>query len=165
MHLDPDRLDELKTHVGDLVRRRGLASCQYALALDGELVAEETFGDAGPGDRYWLASSTKVLPTAVVWRLIGDGALDPALPVATWWPEFAREGKGAITLEQVLGHSSGLPGGTVSVEGWTDRSRRCAEMESWMCEWEPGTRFVYHGTSAYWILAELITRVTGLDHL
>src|SRR4029077_10045255 len=29
--------------------------------------------------------------------------------------------------------------------------------------WEPGTRFEYHATSAHWVLAELIERMSGTD--
>jgi len=29
--------------------------------------------------------------------------------------------------------------------------------------WEPGTRFEYHATSAQWVLADLIERVSGMD--
>lgn len=37
-------------------------------------------------------------------------------------------------------------------------------MESWPLEWEPGTKFEYHVMSAHWVLGELITLLTGLDH-
>jgi CubicO group peptidase (beta-lactamase class C family) len=30
-------------------------------------------------------------------------------------------------------------------------------------EWEPGTRFEYHGTSAHWVLVDLIERLGGKD--
>ena len=39
-----------------------------------------------------------------------------------------------------------------------DRSR------SWRLNWEPGTRCEYHATSAHWVLAELIERVSGSDY-
>jgi len=40
------------------------------------------------------------------------------------------------------------------------RRRRFAE---WTLEWEPGTRFVYHATSAHWVLADIIERCAGID--
>jgi CubicO group peptidase (beta-lactamase class C family) len=33
----------------------------------------------------------------------------------------------------------------------------------WRLNWEPGTRYEYHATSAHWVLAEIIDRVTGSD--
>jgi CubicO group peptidase (beta-lactamase class C family) len=37
-------------------------------------------------------------------------------------------------------------------------------LASWRLEWEPGSRFVYHGTATMWVLAELITRISGVDY-
>src|SRR5204863_9859825 len=34
---------------------------------------------------------------------------------------------------------------------------------SWRCNWEPGTRYEYHATSAHWVLAEVIERCTSSD--
>ena len=38
-----------------------------------------------------------------------------------------------------------------------------ARFASWTLEWEPGTRVVYHGSSAHWVLAQLAETVTGTD--
>ena len=40
---------------------------------------------------------------------------------------------------------------------------RVAAFAEWQLEWEPGTRFEYHGVSAHWVLAELIERIAGVD--
>lgn len=164
VHLDPHRLAELRARVEQEVVRRGLASCQYALALDGAVVVTETFGDAPPGARYVVFSATKIVPVAVVWQLLGEGLLDLDAPVVRWWPEFGRHGKEAITVADVLAHRAGLPSRALPVDAVADRTRRVAGMEAWEPEWEPGSRFEYHPFSAHWILVELIARVTGLDH-
>jgi CubicO group peptidase (beta-lactamase class C family) len=41
---------------------------------------------------------------------------------------------------------------------------RCAAFARWRLNWEPGTRFEYHPSSAHWVLAEIIERVTGSDY-
>jgi CubicO group peptidase (beta-lactamase class C family) len=68
-----------------------------------------------------------------------------------------------VTLEQVLLHTSGFP-----TQSWISRpsatAARVEQMESWPLEWEPGTKFEYHAMSAHWVLGELITLLTGLDH-
>ncbi len=46
---------------------------------------------------------------------------------------------------------------------WGGRDARKARMASWRLNWEPGTRFEYHPTSAHWVLAEIIDAVTGND--
>ena len=33
----------------------------------------------------------------------------------------------------------------------------------WSLNWEPGSSYEYHPTSAHWVLAEIIDRVTGGD--
>jgi CubicO group peptidase (beta-lactamase class C family) len=45
----------------------------------------------------------------------------------------------------------------------TDTERRLATFAKWELEWEPGTRFEYHGTSAHWVLVDLIERLGGTD--
>src|SRR5262249_36343204 len=60
-------------------------------------------------------------------------------------------------------HTSGFPHAPFSGLEWDDREQRLARFSSWRCNWEPGTRFEYHATSAHWVLAEIIERVTGTD--
>jgi CubicO group peptidase (beta-lactamase class C family) len=139
-----------------------LDACQLALAMDGEVLVNETFGSATADSRFLLMSSTKPLLASVVWQLIGEGELDPALPVTTWWPEFGRHGKEAVTLEQLMVHTAGLPNAPLSHAAWFDREVRVAEMEEWTLDWAPGTQYAYHGLSAHWVLAELVERKDGL---
>ena len=54
-----------------------LPSCQLALALDGEVVVEEAFGDATIDSRYTMFSATKPVVASVVWQLLGEGVLNP----------------------------------------------------------------------------------------
>lgn len=44
-----------------------------------------------------------------------------------------------------------------------DVALRRARFAEWGLEWEPGTRFEYHATSAHWVLADLIDRLGGMD--
>jgi CubicO group peptidase (beta-lactamase class C family) len=44
-----------------------------------------------------------------------------------------------------------------------DEVTRVKRFTEWKIEWEPGSRFEYHGTSAHWVLAELIERCSGVD--
>jgi CubicO group peptidase (beta-lactamase class C family) len=140
-----------------------LPSCQLAVARDGELVAFETFGDATAETRYCIFSCTKPIVAAAVWLLIGEGALDPARRVAEYIPEFAANGKEAVTVEQVMLHTSGFPNAAMSEVAGADPERRLAHLAKWELEWGPGTRFEYHGTSAHWVLVDLIERLGGMD--
>jgi CubicO group peptidase (beta-lactamase class C family) len=156
-------IDALRQTVRAEMTKAGLSACQFALAHEGEIVAAETLGDAPNDARFLIMSATKVLAAAVIWQFIGEGALDPSKPVATWWPEFARHDKGQVTLEHVMTHTAGLTSAHLSDAATFDRTTRLAEMEDWHLEWPPGSRYEYHGVSAHWILAELIERQTGQD--
>ncbi|MEK7424455.1 MAG: serine hydrolase domain-containing protein [Actinomycetota bacterium] len=140
-----------------------LPSVQVALAHSGELVAFATFGDATDTSRYVVYSATKAFVAGAMWVLIGDGLVDAATRVVDVVPEFGTNGKDVITIEQVMLHTSGFPTAPLSpVDGDTSRGR-CAAFARWRLNWEPGTAFEYHASSAHWVLAEIIERVTGSD--
>ena len=54
-------------------------------------------------------SSTKGVTSVCANLMIERGLLDPDATVASVWPEFAANGKEAITVGQVLSHQAGLP--------------------------------------------------------
>jgi CubicO group peptidase (beta-lactamase class C family) len=160
-----------KSAVGKLVDRVRrevddglLPSAQVALGYEGELVHAETFGDATGDTRYVVYSATKAFVAGAMWALIGDGVVDVSLPVTTYVPEFGSNGKDAITVEQVMLHTSGFPTAPLApVDGDTSAGRTAA-FAKWRLNWEPGSTFEYHPTSAHWVLAEIIERVTGSDY-
>jgi CubicO group peptidase (beta-lactamase class C family) len=59
--------------------------------------------------------------------------------------------------------TSGFPHAPFLALEWDDRDARLDRFSRWRCNWEPGTAFEYHPTSAHWVLAELIERATGRD--
>lgn len=140
-----------------------LPSCQIALGFEGEIVAEEVLGNATLDSRYVIFSATKPFVASTVWTLITEGLVDTAERVTTYFPEFGAEGKQDITVEQVMLHTSGFPHAPMGPPTWYDRTARRDKMSSWRLNWEPGTRFEYHPTSAHWVLAEIIEAVTGND--
>lgn len=141
-----------------------LPSAQVALALHGELVAFEAFGEATTDTRYVVYSATKAFVAGAMWALIGDGAVDVSRPVSEVVPEFASNGKHAITIEQVMLHTSGFPYAPMRADVGATSAGRCAAFAKWRLNWEPGTAYEYHATSAHWVLAEIIERVSGRDY-
>jgi CubicO group peptidase (beta-lactamase class C family) len=99
-----------------------------------------------------------------MWTLLsaGDVALDDK--VADLVPGFGENDKDQVTLEQVMLHTSGFPHAPLGPPEWSDRERRLERMSRWRLNWEPGTRYEYHPTSAHWVLAEIIERATGQDY-
>src|SRR3970282_503081 len=57
----------------------------------------------------------------------------------------------------------GFPCAPFRATQWADREARLGQFAMWRLNWEPGTRFQYHATSAHWVLAELIERAAGID--
>ena len=165
--LDQDKIDQLAVRARREIDSGLLPSCQYALAVDGEVVAGETLGDATPDNRYVIFSATKAVVVSTFWTLMQDGDVDITLPVVHYVPEFMADGdpeRGpTITVEQVLLHTSGFPHAPMSSPAWWTREGRLERMRGWRCNWEPGTAFEYHATSAHWVLAEIIERLCDAD--
>jgi CubicO group peptidase (beta-lactamase class C family) len=113
-----------------------------------------------------LASCTKPLATAPsVMKLVEAGRVRLQDPVARYLPGFEAEGKGAITVAQLLTHTSGLAA-YAPVDSIAARWGRPTVEGVW--EWitthppvdEPGSRFRYSDLN-YVTLARLVERVSG----
>ena len=163
MSLDRAAIARLDERARREVDQGLLPSVQWALGYQGEIVHYECYGDATLTSRYSVFSATKPFVASVVWQLISEGLLDPAAKIVDYFPAFGDNGKEAITLEQVMLHVAGFPMAPLGPPRWADRAQRQAIMAKWRLNWEPGTRYEYHPTSAHWVLAELIDTVTGAD--
>ncbi len=163
MGLDNAAIEKLRTRARREVDEGLLPSCQFALGYQGELVVSETYGEATDETRYVVYSSTKPIVAGAMWALIGDDLIDVSTRVADYVPEFGTNGKDVITVEQVMLHTSGFPGAPLGVLDGATTAGRCAAFSRWRCNWEPGSKFEYHPSSAHWVLAEIIERVTKRD--
>lgn len=161
---DPSALQALLDRAPREVDDGLLPSCQLAIGFEGRLIVDRTWGDADRSSRYVIFSATKAIVAGAVWLLMSDGALDVEQPVAEIIDGFGANGKDRITLEQVLTHTSGFPRAPMARTAWLDRADRVERMSKWRLNWEPGSRYEYHPTSAHWVLAEVIEQVSGLDY-
>jgi CubicO group peptidase (beta-lactamase class C family) len=160
--IDEGALSGLLERAGREVDAGLLPACQLAVAHRGRLLATRTCG-APPTSRFLFYSCTKAVTAGAVWRLLGDGVLATDTRVEEVVPRFAEGGKGGVTIEHLLTHTAGFPSAQMPAEDWVDHDRRLARLAAWPLEWEPGSRFEYHPTSAHWVLAEVMEAVTGLD--
>jgi CubicO group peptidase (beta-lactamase class C family) len=144
-----------------------------AVAIEGELVVDLWGGVADEATgRPWEAdtivnvfSSTKPMIGLVALLLADRGDLDLHAPVARYWPEFAANGKEAIEVRHLLGHTAGL-------SGWDDpmtlddvcdvtaASARLARQAPW---WEPGSASGYHAITLGHLMGEVVRRATGVS--
>jgi CubicO group peptidase (beta-lactamase class C family) len=73
-----------------------------------ETLYVEAFGAYTTETVAHLASATKLVSATAIMALVDDGLIDLDEPVATYLPAFAGD-KAAITVRQLLAHTSGLP--------------------------------------------------------
>lgn len=99
----------------------------------------------------------------MIWLLLQEGRISLRTPIAEVVPEFASNGKHTVTLQHVLLHEGGFPRAPYPIGEWDDREARHERFARWQLEWEPGTRYEYHGISGHWVLADMIERVEGID--
>jgi CubicO group peptidase (beta-lactamase class C family) len=160
-----DLPEELETTAleaaGEFALTQGVSACQIAIARNSRVVWTRSFGRATPETRFWVASATKPIVSSAAWLLIDAGLLDITQPVAHYIPAFAQEGKGAVTVEQVMLMTCGFPSAPMASMDGADPERRLQQLARWVLEYAPGSRYVYHGMSAHWVLAELIESLSG----
>ncbi len=106
-------------------------------------------------------STTKGLSAMVMALAHSRGLLDYEERVAAYWPEFAQQGKDAITVRQLLSHQAGLFGFDEPVDRAVvaDLDRLAEVMARQRPEWAPGERQAYHAISLGFYEGELIRRV------
>jgi CubicO group peptidase (beta-lactamase class C family) len=106
-------------------------------------------------------SATKGLAAMTLAIAHSRGWLDYEERVATYWPEFAQNGKQKITVRQLLAHQAGLFAFDEPVDRSTvaDLDRLAVVMARHRPRWEPGTRQAYHGLTLGFYEGELMRRV------
>jgi CubicO group peptidase (beta-lactamase class C family) len=162
--LEAALVDDLRGRISHAIDRGPLRSIQIALARDGQLVLFETFGEADNATRFNIYSCTKPVIASSVWKLMGEGLIDVGRPVSEYFPEFSDGGKQRVTVEQVMCHTAGFPRAPMGPPQWWRRDDRIEQMRKWHLDWEPGSQFTYHPSSAHWVLAELIELCSGMDY-
>jgi CubicO group peptidase (beta-lactamase class C family) len=167
----PENLGLDGAHLADLVLRAQqgidqgpLPSVQIALAKDGKLALFTTLGEANDSQRYNIFSCTKPLVASAIWLLMAQEKLDISQRVCELIPQFASNDKDRITVEHLLCHTAGIPNAPLGPPAWLSREGRLQKMQSWRLNWEPGSRMEYHATSAHWVLAEIIERLSEMDY-
>jgi CubicO group peptidase (beta-lactamase class C family) len=162
--IDPARVSALLDRVRLDVDAGRLPAAQVAVALDGEVVVDATFG-ADESTRFIPFSATKVLTAAAIWRLIADAGLDVARTVASYVPAFGTNDKERVTVEQVLLHTGGFPMAPLGPRDWSTREGRLAAFSRWRLDFPPGERYVYHPTAGHWVLCEVVETLAGEPYL
>src|SRR4029434_5520182 len=107
----------------------------------------------------WSASKgLSAMPLAVAHS---RGWLDYEERVATYWPEFAQQGKEKITVRQLLAHQAGLFAFDEPVDRSlvADLDRLAVVLSRQNPAGEPGTRQAYHALTLGFHESELLRRI------
>lgn len=167
------RFEAVKETFSDLfehTQQRGAAVC---VKVGGETVVDLWAGVAdNAGEQPWqedtlvnLFSCTKTFTAVAALQLVAEGKLQLDEPVARVWPEFAANGKQAITLRQLLCHRAGLPAirqplPPEALYDWGTMTAALAAESPW---WTPGDGHGYAAITYGWLLGELIRRADGRE--
>ena len=141
---------------------------QVYVGQGGRVVADAGIGEARAGVAMqgdtlmpWM-SATKPIVAICIGQLWERGLLALDDRVAQHIPEFGKHGKDAITIRHLLTHTAGIRG---AIGGWVTEpvdvviGKICdARLEP---NWTPGKKAGYHVASSWFVLGELIRRLTG----
>ena len=171
--LDQPALDRLGEIITRHLAEGRYPGAQVAVARSGKLALVRSFGDAridpartpARDDTLWLLySNTKVITACAVWILMERGALRFTDRVAEHLPGFEQNGKGDVTIIQLLSHQGGFPNADVPKEAWADHDLLRKSVGAFTLEWTPGSRLFYHGRAAHWVAAAMIEALTKSDY-
>ena len=166
--------EELQTKIQDLLTTLAAEGtergAQVAVYIDGRLavdawagVADVRTGAPVLGDTLFpVFSTTKGVFSTVIHILAERGIVDYDAPIAVYWPEFAANGKEAITLRHALSHTSGIPYMPEVEPGQVyDWDYMCAAIAQLKPSWPTGLKQVYHPITFGWIVGEVARRADG----
>jgi CubicO group peptidase (beta-lactamase class C family) len=145
------------------------------IADDKGIVYQKAFGFANHDYKipntlntvFTIASVSKSMMAMLVVQLIEKGKLGFDAPISTYLPEYRKDIGDKVTIRQLLTHTSGIPSYTALPNVWND-SLQISYTPSYILknfgsrnlEFKPGTKYKY-GNTGYFILAQIIERVTG----
>lgn len=113
-----------------------------------------------PDTLFNIWSVSKAITATLLHVQAERGLIDYDAPIAEYWPEFAANGKGRITVRHALMHRSGVPQMPAGMTperliDWEWMTGAIAALEPMA---PPGERPMYQALSFGWIVGELVRR-------
>lgn len=143
----------------------------FSAYLDGDLIVDLHGGYADRKKQTaWnertivpVFSTTKPIAALVLARVIDALPGGYETPVADVWPEFASNGKDAVTIAEMVSHQAGLPGFAEPIDPalWLDPETCAATLAALPPLWSPGTAHGYHPLSWGYLIGEVVRRIDG----
>ncbi len=166
---DP-KLSRLNTIIPAHLAADNCPGAVVVVGHDGKMIYRQAFGQRmvspqvlpmTPDTIFDLASLTKVVATTTaVMQLVDAGKIDLDKPVANYWSAFGANGKGRVTIRNLMTHSSGLRADVNPKYPWNGYDggmAAVAEDEPVYC---PGDGYRYSDAN-FVALGEVVRRVSG----
>lgn len=144
---------------GTVVQRDAIG--QALLYADGStMLPESQRVPMTTGTVFDLASVSKLFTSITVVQLIERGVVRLEEPVATYLPEFAANGKGAVTVRELLTHTSGFVSWLPLWSAYSDMAARIKAVMDQPLDNPPGTVYLYSDLNLI-SLGVMVERLTG----
>ena len=167
--IHPDYADVAAAVIRQIPRDEGGAA--VALYHRGDLVVDLWGGTKDRAGTAWTEdttapsfSTTKGVMSTLVHILVDRGLAAYDDPVAKYWPAFAANGKGSVTIRQALSHQAGLYRiadlieSPLEMRDWEHMKALVANAE---LAHEPGADSGYHALTFGWLIGGLIEAITN----
>jgi CubicO group peptidase (beta-lactamase class C family) len=155
------------------MRVPGRGGASFVVRHRDELLVDIWGGYADPRTRRpWTReslgfsfSTSKGVSATIIHRLADRGLLAYDEPVAAYWPEFAANGKQAITVRQLMTHQAGLDAlapAARNLDEMLDHVGASERLAACRPRHRQGTP-AYHAITYGWLLAGLARAITGRE--
>ena len=168
--LDTAKLEQIDTVVQASINKGEIPGVVVLVVRQGKIAFRKAYGwrCKQPTEErmtvdtvFDLASLTKPIATATsVMILLEQGKWELSEPVSRYLPEFAKNGKEAITLEQLLLHTSGLVADNPVADYQNGRKKAWEQICNLRPLTGPGQQYRYSDVN-FLVLGELIERQSG----
>ena len=146
------------------------------LMKDGRVIFQKGYGLASgrdlspivPGSAFPIGFLTQSFTAVATLKLVEDGKVDLQAPASRYLEALPDAWK-AVTVEQLLSHTSGLPDYLEARTAMMRRNEPCgpaeldAQVRALPLDFAPGTRRRFSSTG-YILLGQIIERVSGQDY-
>jgi uncharacterized protein YbbC (DUF1343 family)/CubicO group peptidase (beta-lactamase class C family) len=164
-------LNVLDSIIQTSIQNREMPGAVLLVSHDGQVIYRKAFGNRSLEPRveamtvdtiFDIASLTKVIATTTaVMQLEEQGRIRLSDPVVRYIPEFSQNGKGDITVRDLLTHYSGLAPDIDLTPAFTSRDTAYSLAFAAIPIAPPETQFIYSDTN-FIVLAALVEKITGM---
>ncbi|MDI5972390.1 serine hydrolase [Streptomyces sp. SL13] len=151
----------LLAHDGVVVTHEAAGWAVRYADLAGDLLPDNQCIEMRPDTIFDLASLSKLFTSICAMQQIEAGTLDLSATVASYLPSYASNGKGDITIQMLLTHTSGLPADpTPALWTYPDMASKVAAILGTVPQYAAGSTYLYSDLNML-SLQQVLQAITG----